>query len=454
MKINLPKNAKFIINRLQDSGFECYAVGGCVRDSLRGIEPHDWDFTTSATPEEIERVFADCTTVTIGRQYGTIAVILDGAPDGTPDGTPYEVTTYRVDGEYSDSRHPDGVSFSRNLSDDLARRDFSINAMAYNERVGVIDLFGGRSDMGFGVIRCVGDPERRFSEDALRILRALRFASVLGYSIEQKTAEAILRQRASLTQISAERVRDELLKLLCGEKCDFILRRYRSVIAVVIPELKGTFDFEQHNKHHNRDVYRHIVAAVRNIEPDPLLRVTMLFHDIGKPLAQTVDQKGVYHYQNHQKIGAAMTREILRRLCLPNHFIDDVCTLICYHDERFKPDTVMLKQYLRQLGAEHMKRLYKIQRADILAQSSYRREEKLKNLGEVYTELLRILESGECYCLRMLAVSGADLLHMGYRSGKEIGEILDMLLDKVICGELENDKEALSAFVRRTFDKA
>ena len=445
MKINLSDHAKFIIERLQHNGYECYAVGGCVRDSLRGVEPHDWDFTTSALPDEIERVFADCTTVTIGKQFGTIAVILDGKP--------YEITTYRVDGGYSDSRHPDEVSFSRSLRDDLARRDFSVNAMAYNERDGLIDLYGGQSDMGFGVIRCVGEPERRFSEDALRILRALRFASVLGYSIEQKTAEAILRQRDLLSEISAERIRDELLKLLCGEKVDFILRRYRTVIAVVIPELKGTFDFEQHNKHHNRDVYRHIVASVRNIEPDPLLRVTMLFHDIGKPLSQTVDRKGAYHYQNHQKIGAAMTREILRRLCLPNHFIDDVCTLISYHDERFKPDTVMLKQYLKLLGEKHMKRLYKIQRADILAQSSYMRDEKLRNLGEVYSELLRILESGECYCLRMLAVSGADLLHMGYRSGKEIGEILDHLLNKVISGELPNEKEALSSYTLRTFDK-
>ena len=446
MRINLPDNAKYIIEKLQNAGYECYAVGGCVRDSLRGVEPNDWDFTTSALPDDIERVFADHTTVTVGKQYCTIAVILDGMS--------YEITTYRVDGGYSDARHPDEVSFSSSLCDDLARRDFSINAMAYNDRDGLIDLYGGRSDMGFGVIRCVGEPEQRFSEDALRILRALRFAAMLGYSIEQRTAEAILKQRRLLADISAERVRDELLKLLCGEKVDFILRRYRSVIAVVIPELMGTFDFDQHNKHHNRDVYRHIVASVRNIEPDPLLRMTMLFHDIGKPLAQTVDKKGEYHYRNHPQIGAAMTREILRRLCLPNHFIDDVCTLIRYHDVRFEPDTVQLKQFLKQLGPEHMKRLYKIQRADIMAQSSYMRDEKLRKLGAVYTELLRILESGECYSLRMLGISGADLLHLGYRSGKQIGEMLESALDQVIVGELPNEKAALLAYVTATFDKA
>ena len=446
MRINLPDNAKYIIEKLQNAGYECYAVGGCVRDSLRGVEPNDWDFTTSALPDDIERVFADHPTVTVGKQFGTIAVILDGMS--------YEITTYRVDGGYSDARHPDEVSFSSSLCDDLARRDFSINAMAYNDRDGLIDLYGGRSDMGFGVIRCVGEPEQRFSEDALRILRALRFAAMLGYSIEQRTAEAILKQRRLLADISAERVRDELLKLLCGEKVDFILRRYRSVIAVVIPELMGTFDFDQHNKHHNRDVYRHIVASVRNIEPDPLLRMTMLFHDIGKPLAQTVDKKGEYHYRNHPQIGAAMTREILRRLCLPNHFIDDVCTLIRYHDVRFEPDTVQLKQFLKQLGPEYMKRLYKIQRADIMAQSSYMRDEKLRKLGAVYTELLRILESGECYSLRMLGISGADLLHLGYRSGKQIGEMLESALDQVIVGELPNEKAALLAYVTATFDKA
>ena len=446
MNINLSENAKYIIDTLQSRGYDCYAVGGCVRDSLRGFTPHDWDFTTSAKPDEIESAFSEHKTIDIGKRYGTVAVILDGRP--------YEITTYRVDGGYSDTRHPDEVSFSDKLADDLARRDFTINAMAYNERDGLIDLYGGKSDLGFGVIRCVGDPEQRFSEDALRILRALRFAATLGFSIEQKTAEAILKLRPLLNSIAAERVRDELLRMLCGEKVDFVLRSYRAVIAVILPELKGTFDFEQHSKHHNRDVYRHTVAAVRNIEPDPMLRVTMLFHDIGKPMSQTIDEKGVCHYKNHQKIGAAMTAEILRRLCLPNAFIDEVCELIRFHDERFRPETVMLKKYLKLLGEDEMKKLYKIQRADILAQSAYMREEKLRNLGAVYAELERIIESGECYCLRMLAVSGADLLHLGYRSGAVIGDMLDTLLNKVITGELPNEKEALLRFAESGIDKA
>lgn len=445
MEIRLPSDVKLIIEKLRHDGYSCYAVGGCVRDSLRGIEPHDWDFTTSAPPEEIERIFADYQTVSVGKKYGTVAVIVGGEL--------YEITTYRIDGEYSDSRHPDEVQFSDRLSDDLARRDFTVNAMAYNEEDGLVDLYGGREDLSNGVIRCVGEPSERFSEDALRILRALRFASTLGFTIEPETSDAILRQRKLLSDIAGERIREELLKLLCGEKADFVLRRYRSVIAVFIPELKGTFDFEQHTKHHNRDVYRHTVAAVHYIEPQPLLRVTMLFHDIGKPLSETRDKYGTSHFKNHQKVGAAMTREILRRLCMSSAFIDEVCTLIRWHDERFQPDTVMIKRYLKRFGADVMQKLMLIQRADILAQSKYLREEKLSNLAAVSDELNRIIAAGECYSLRQLEVNGSDLLHNGFRSGVQIGEILDALLDRVIEGELPNEKEALLLYAKTAFDK-
>ena len=287
MRLVLPYNARFIIDRLQQSGYSCYAVGGCVRDSILGREPSDWDFTTSALPEEIEAVFSDCRTLNFGKQFGTIGVILDNEQ--------YEITTYRLDGEYSDARHPDAVSFSSSLRDDLSRRDFTVHAMAYNDTDGLIDFFNGQRDLEYGVIRCVGIATNRFAEDALRILRALRFAATLGFSIEPSTSDAIISGKKMLSAIANERIRDELLKLLCGEKVDFVLRRYRSVFAVFIPELVGTFDFEQNNKHHNRDVYRHTVASVKNIEPDPLLRTTMLFHDIGKPMSRTVDKMGVSH---------------------------------------------------------------------------------------------------------------------------------------------------------------
>ena len=274
----------------------------------------------------------------------------------------------------------------------------------------------------------------------------------LGFTIEPETSDAILDQRKLLSGIAYERIREELLKLLCGENAGFILRRYRKVIAAFIPELKGTFDFEQHSEHHNRDLYRHTIAAVNNVEPEPLLRVTMLFHDIGKPLAQTTDKRGVCHYRGHQQIGAAMTREILRRLCMPSVFIDEVCDLIRWHDERFKPETVMIKGYLKRLGADAMQKLMLIQRADILAQSPFKREEKLSNLSAVSEELNRIITSGECYSLRQLAVNGSDLLHIGIGSGVQIGQTLDTLLDKVIGGELPNEKEALLSYAKNMID--
>ena len=447
--VSLPENVKMIIERLQNSGYSCYAVGGCVRDCLLGREPHDWDFATSALPGDIERVFSDMRTVDFGKHYGTIAVIIDKEQ--------YEITTYRVDGDYSDARHPDMVRFSTSLLDDLSRRDFTVNAMAYNDIDGLVDPYGGQSDLEYGVIRCVGVPSERICEDALRILRALRFASVLGFSIEPTTSEAILKGRRLLTEIAPERIAAELLKLLCGEKVDFVLRRYRSVIAVFIPELQGTFDFEQNNKHHNRDVYRHMVASVKNIEPDPLLRTVMLFHDIGKPISRTVDRQGVSHYKNHPVLGAAMTEEILRRLCMPRMFIEEVCTLIRYHDLRLQPVTADIKRYLNLLGPGAMRKLYKIRLADTYAQSMYMREEKLRILEEVNAEMERIVASGECYNLSMMAVNGSDLIHIGIVNGKQIGEVLNALLEKVITGELPNDKEALIAEakdIRGGFDKS
>lgn len=439
-KLVLNEKARWIIDRMQQNGYPCYAVGGCVRDMLLGREPHDWDFTTPALPSDIERVFSDYRTVDFGKEYGTIGVIVDGEQ--------YEITTYRVDGGYSDARHPDSVSFSSSLTDDLARRDFTVNAMAYNDAEGLIDPFDGQRDLRYGVIRCVGVASERFCEDALRILRALRFASTLGFSIEPGTSEAILKGRRLLTQIAPERIGGELLRLLCGDTVDFVLRRYRTVIAVFIPELQSTFDFEQNNPHHNRDVYRHTVASVKNIEPDPLLRTVMLFHDIGKPMSRVADKHGVSHYKNHPTLGAAMTQQILRRLCMPRGFIEEVCTLIRYHDLRLEPEPAEIKRYLGLLGPALMRKLYKIRLADTLAQSTYLRAEKLENLNAVNAELERIIASGECYSLHMLAVNGSDLIHMGVGSGQRIGEILNALLELVITGQLPNEKEPLLTAAR------
>ena len=445
MKIQLSENAKYIIDKLQCSGYSCYAVGGCVRDSLMGETPHDWDFTTSARPEEIERVFADHKTIDIGKRFGTIAVVLDGKP--------YEITTFREDDSYSDARHPDEVHFSDSLSADLYRRDFTVNAMAYNDESGLVDLFDGQQDLEYGVIRCVGEAKERFDEDALRILRAMRFASTLGFSIEPSTAQAIMDDKDKLRRIAPERIRDELLKMLCGDNIGFILWRYRTVIAVFIPQLLGTFGFDQNNKHHNRDVYRHTIAAVKNIEPDPLLRTVMLYHDIAKPLTQTTDKNGVSHYKEHQRFGAAIAKYSLESLCMPKAFINEVCTLIRYHDLRLQPEPSQIKRYMNLLGVDTMRKLYKVRLADTLAQSMYMRKEKLENLEAVKREIERIAASGECYNLKMLSVNGSDLLHMGMNSGEQIGEALDVLLEKVINDELPNEKEVLLDYIKNEFDK-
>ena len=440
MTLDMPNAAKLIIETLEKSGFECFAVGGCVRDSISGHTVNDWDFTTNATPDEIQRCFCDYTTVDVGKRFGTICVVVDGEN--------YEITTYRTDGEYLDSRHPESVKFSKNLIDDLSRRDFTINALAYNDRVGVVDEYGGLSDLQYGVIRCIGDADTRFSEDALRILRALRFASTYGYSIESKTAQSIIKNKDNLSVVSSERIIKELSRLLCGDSVDFILRRYKEVIAVIIPEISVMFNFDQNSLHHNKDLWRHTVSAVKNTPPDSILRTAMLLHDIGKPMTVSKDSSGYSHFHNHQKLSSAMANTILKRLKYPNAFISAVTTLIENHDNRLTPDSPTVKRCMRDLGADNTRSLLAIQRADILAQSSYKRAEKLETLDMVVHEFERILESGECYSLDTLAVNGKDIIHLGVTSGEKIGQILGILLSRVISGKISNDAESLLLFAK------
>ncbi len=440
MRIDLPELPAFVIKRLEENGFECFAVGGCVRDSLIGREVNDWDFTTNATPNEIQSCFSDFTTVDVGAQYGTICVVIDGQS--------FEITTYRTDGEYADSRHPDSVNFSKNIFDDLARRDFTINAMAYNDKQGVVDVFDGLTDLKYGVIRCVGEPDVRFSEDALRIMRALRFASTFGYSIEAKTSKSILENKENLNAVASERIIKELSKLLVGSHVDFVLRRYKDVIATIIPEVSVMFNFDQKSPHHNKDLWRHTVSAVKHTPQNDIMRTAMLLHDIGKPMTVSTDVDGRCHFYNHPKLSAAMANTILRRLKYPNAFINTVLTLIEYHDNRLTPDSPCVKSYLRKLGEENMRMLLSIQRADILAQSLYERERKLSTLDAVCTEFERIVNSNECYSLSDLAVNGKDIIHLGTLSGENIGKVLNKCLDKVIKGELNNNHDELIEFAK------
>lgn len=438
MKISLPDNASFIINTLEENGFECFAVGGCVRDSVIGHEVHDWDFTTSATPDEIISCFSDYTTIDIGKRFGTICVVVNGEN--------YEVTTYRTDGSYEDSRHPESVCFSKNLLDDLSRRDFTVNALAYNDRVGIVDEFNGLADLEYGVIRCVGVPDVRFNEDALRIMRALRFASTYGFSIEPKTSESIVKNKDKLNLVSAERIVKELSKLLVGDHCGFILRRYKEVIATIIPEISVMFNFDQKSLHHNKDLWKHTVCAVKNTPKSEIMRTAMLLHDIGKPMTVSTDSDGHCHFHNHPKFSAEIASTILKRLKYPTAFISTVRLLIEYHDTRFTPVPKVIKKCLRKIGEDNMRMLLSIQRADILAQSFYKREEKLSTLDAVCDEFERIIESDECYSLDTLCINGKDIIHLGVSKGVIIGQVLSKCLDKVIDGSLPNSREELLDF--------
>lgn len=435
LTLKLPNNVDKILTMLNNAGYEAFAVGGCVRDAMLGIEPNDWDITTSAQPAEIKEVFSSCRTIDIGEAHGTIGVLIDDVV--------YEITTYRIDGDYADKRHPDSVSFAKTIEEDLSRRDFTVNAMAYNNEKGIVDPFNGQADLKYKALRCVGDPDTRFNEDALRILRGLRFASVYNFGIESKTAASIIRNRLLLNDISEERIASEFNKLLCGDNVKYILSRYKDVFSVFFPEIVSTFDFAQNTPHHNKTVWRHITASVSFIEPDELLRLVMFLHDVGKPLALRTDSKGIDHFKGHNHFGAVLAKNALERLKYPRKNIDDVCVLIEYHDVRFNEDKRKIKHVLNIIGKENFERLLKIQLADIKAQSMYKRESKLRDHELAKQAFREITDNNECYSLQSLAINGSDLIHLGITDGKSIGFILDNLLDEVINETLENDNVTL-----------
>ena len=435
MKIVLPKNVKLIIDILNKNNFEAFIVGGCVRDSIIRLTPHDWDICTNAKPEEIKKCFEFFNTFDSGIKHGTISIVIDGEV--------YEVTTYRIDGTYSDNRRPDSVTFTSDIAKDLARRDFTINAMAYNEQCGLIDPYCGRNDLSDNIIRCVGNPDFRFNEDALRIIRALRFASVYDFVIENETSKSICKNADLLKNIAVERISVEFNKLLCGNGAEEILNNYRDVIAVFIPEIKPMFDYSQHTKHHNRDLWRHTTYSVKSIDKMPLLRMSMLLHDIGKPRACKRDEDGTCHFKGHPKYSAEMAEIILRRLKYPTDFIETCVTLIKYHDVRFSGSKRQLRHVMSAIGDKNVELLLKIQRADIMAQSDYKHKEKLEKLDlacEVYEE---VLADKDCFTLKQLKINGNDIKKLGVTEGVKIGKILKMLLSLVIEDKLENKKSAL-----------
>ncbi len=433
----MPKGARFILERLHENGYDAYLVGGCVRDACRGETPSDFDITTSAFPEETKRVFSDMQSIDTGIHHGTVTLVLD---DGC-----YEVTTYRIDDGYTDGRHPDKVTFTRSLREDAARRDFTVNAMAYAEESGVVDFFGGLDDLRAGVIRAVGDAETRFTEDALRILRAVRFSSTLGFTIESKTAAAVLNCRSLLSCISAERIREELLKLICGKDAVRVLKTYRSVIAECIPELIPTFDFDQKTPHHVYDLYTHTLAVIESLPATASLRMAALLHDIGKPNAFFTDENGVGHFYGHETVGANMAREILSRLRFSTADTEYITALVAYHGLPVPETPKAVRRSLSKVGEDLYFSLMQLKRADNLALSPMHKD-RIGVIEQAERMAKEIIAAKECFTLSSLAINGKDLLACGMRPGKKIGEILHAALEAVMDERIPNEREALLSF--------
>jgi len=435
--------AQFAIKRLQEHGFEAYAVGGCVRDSLLGREPNDWDLTTNALPHETAACFADHRIIETGMKHGTVAILHEGEL--------LEITTYRLDGDYEDNRHPVSVTFSKELRDDLSRRDFTVNAMAYHPDRGVVDCFDGQTDLKNGVIRCVGNPQTRFEEDGLRILRAIRFASVLGFSLEKKTANAVHECKYLLKNIASERIREEFCKLLCGKRAVSILREFADVIAVFLPELSHSFGFDQKSKYHCYDVWEHTLHALEeNTDGNLTVRLGILFHDVGKPDCFTEDEKGG-HFPGHAEKSVELTDAALKRLRFDNATRELLLKLVKYHDVPLIPEEKHVKRALLRFGEIGLSALLEIQRCDRLAHHP-----NYVDLPDYHSQIPKIVEKiiaeNACLSLKSLTVKGDDLIALGYKPGKEIGEQLQMLLDAVIDGAMPNDKDTLLEFVRLKSD--
>lgn len=434
MQIQLPEKVHKIINTLEEAGYEAYAVGGCVRDSVLGREPDDWDITTSARPEETKALFSR--TIDTGIRHGTVTVMLDR--EG------FEVTTYRIDGDYEDGRHPKDVTFTASLEEDLKRRDFTINAMAYNERRGLVDLYGGMEDIAAGVIRCVGDARERFTEDALRMMRAVRFSAQLGYRIDETTREAIMLLAPNLQKISAERVQTELIKLVTSPHPDYLRVAYETKItAQILPEFDLCMETPQNNPHHCYHVGEHILHSMLAVEADKVLRLGMLFHDIGKPQTMTVDEEGITHNKLHPVVGAEMTQKIMRRLKFDNDTTDKVTKLVLYHDQEIAATQAGVRRAVNRMGKDIFSMMFAVHRADVSAQSDYKRQEKLEKLAYIESLYDEVCRQGDALSLKNLAITGTDLIAQGMKPGREIGAVLQELLEMVLEDPSLNTRETL-----------
>ena len=435
IRIQPPKEALYIVNTLQSCGYSASFVGGCVRDSLLEKVPKDWDICTSALPEEIRQVFSGRKLLDVGIKHGTVCIVFDHVP--------YEVTTYRVDGDYTDHRHPDDVHFVGDIRQDLARRDFTVNAMAWNPKDGLIDLFGGREDLKKKAIRCVGNPRDRFDEDALRILRALRFASTYDFVLDDATSDAVHTLYPTLDGIAAERIWQEMQKLLLGSGAGRILMDYADVFAHIMPPLKPCIGFDQRTPFHKYDVYEHMIRSVEACPKDSAIRLAMLLHDCGKPQAFTMDSKGIGHAHGHQEKSAVFAEGVLDRLKVDGKTRETVLDLVRYHDISIRLDRKSLLNRLNRFGEERFRQLILVHMADDMAKADWIRENAEKEYKARCDALDALLKEKPCYKLSDLAIRGGDLIRLGMKPGPEMGQVLSGLLNRVMDGTLENSREAL-----------
>lgn len=437
--MNVPASVLEIMEELRQRGYEVYAVGGCVRDSLLSLEPKDWDLTTNALPEEIAKVFKDYRVIDTGIRFGTVGIVTD---TGT-----VEVTTYRTEYGYADSRHPDDVSFVSSLAEDLKRRDFTINAMAYTDSEGIVDLFGGREDLKNNLLRAVGEPLCRFQEDALRIMRGLRFASRYGFKIEDTTAKAMFEKAYGLKSVATERIMTEFKGFIQGKSPAGFIEEFFEIFAVFIPELKTIKGFKQNSPYHNSDVMQHTLRVVDAVPDDLSLRLSALFHDIGKPLAHSADADGTDHFYGHEKISAEITRKILNRLRFDKNTISEVCDLIESHMIYIQESEKAVKRILSRLGEDKMRKLIKLQRADNIALAPPYNTERMGHFDEIEKILDKVIAEKACFKIKDLDITGRDLIELGIPEGREVGAILSRLLEAVIEENLENKREVLIKYV-------
>lgn len=443
-KISIPRGANVIVQGLRYANHDAYVVGGCVRDSLLGLEPNDWDICTSATPEEMKEYFhrVSVRTIDTGLKHGTITVDMDLSGK-------FEVTTFRIDGDYSDNRHPDSVEFTDSIFKDLSRRDFTINAMAFNQ-TGLVDPFHGREDLENGVIRCVGNPDDRFNEDALRILRALRFSSTYGFSIEEKTSQSIHKKKELLMNIAAERIQSELRKMLCGKGILNVLLEYSDVIATIIPEFKPCIGFNQNNKFHEYTVYDHIAHAVSNYTGmDVVVNMALLLHDIGKPDCYTEDQNGG-HFHGHGIKSHDISEKVLTKLRFDNKTKSDILELVLYHDSIIEPTAKTVRRWMNKLSEGQFWRLLDVRMADILAHAKGTQQSRIERCNALKDIAEEVMRQNQCFKLKDLAINGRDVMALlNLKQGKEVGIILNEILGLIIDEKLDNTKEDITNYLLR-----